>query len=76
MKDQYLQDNPEVVRSEDWKLHVSRTGQEVRKLYNLKESIGETSNLIDQYPEIATELEAKTTEIRTDTDDTFTGYDG
>lgn len=72
----YLQDNLEAVRSGDWKLHVSRKGQEVRELYNLKTDIGETTNSIDQYPEIAAKLEARATEIRRDIGDAFTGFDG
>jgi arylsulfatase A len=72
----YMQDNLEAVRSGDWKLYVSRKGQEVRELYNLKTDIGETTNSIDQHPEIVKELEGKATEIRRDIGDAFTGSDG
>lgn len=46
------------VREGDWKLvkHYE-TGQ--TELYNLKDDIGETNNLREQYPEIAAELEMK-----------------
>lgn len=43
----------QAVRYGDWKYH--RRG-EAELLYNLKEDIGETQNVIDQYPEIAQEL--------------------
>jgi arylsulfatase A len=72
----YSQDNLEAVRSGDWKLHVSRKGQEVRELYNLKSDVGETTNSVDHCPEIAAELEAKAIEIRRDIGDAFTGFDG
>lgn len=43
----------EAVRYGDWKYH-RRKGQNL--LYNLKEDIGETQNLMDEYPEVAREL--------------------
>ncbi|MGB0370790.1 MAG: sulfatase family protein [Opitutales bacterium] len=55
------------VRSGDWKYHqkelfkVALDRKKTSKgptLYNLKDDIGETTNLIDQYPEIAARLKA------------------
>lgn len=55
------------VRSGDWKYHsreifkVALERQKTSKgptLYNLQEDIGETTNVIDQYPEIAARLKA------------------
>jgi len=54
----------EAVRSGDWKYHKSQTftvTKNTRKdespaLYNLKEDIGETRNVITQHPEIAARL--------------------
>ena len=56
--------NGEAVRSGDWKYHKKQfytVSKKVRKelgpaLYNLKDDIGETKNLIDQHPEIAAEM--------------------
>ena len=54
----------EAVRSGDWKYHkkenfnVNETEREFKgpTLYNLKEDIGESNNVIDQYPEVAERL--------------------
>ena len=54
------------VRSGDWKYHQKKyftlkqeRGDESSPAhYNLREDIGETNNVIDQYPEIAAGLEA------------------
>ncbi|MDG1242005.1 MAG: sulfatase [Opitutae bacterium] len=56
--------NQSAVRSGDWKYHsrelfkVEATAREFTgpTLYNLKEDIGESNNVIDQYPEIAARL--------------------
>ena len=56
--------NQSAVRSGDWKYHarevfkVKATAREFKgpTLYNLKEDIGESVNVIDQYPEIAERL--------------------
>lgn len=49
----YSANQLQAVRYGDWKYH----GQgEQSMLYNLKEDVGETQNVIDQYPEIANEL--------------------
>ena len=55
--------NGEAVRWGDWKFHKNKyfsvpkmRKEETPALYNLKDDIGETKNLIDQHPEIATRL--------------------
>ncbi len=55
--------NGEAVRWGDWKYHKNKyfsvpkmLKEETPALYNLKDDIGETKNLIDQHPEIATRL--------------------
>jgi len=61
---EYFFYNQSAVRSGDWKYHsreVFKVKATTRKfkgptLYNLKEDIGESNNVIDQYPEIAARL--------------------
>ena len=61
---EYFFYNQTAVRSGDWKYHsreVFKVKATARKftgptLYNLKEDIGESNNVIDQYPEIADRL--------------------
>jgi len=61
---EYFFYNQTAVRSGDWKYHsreVFKVKATARKftgptLYNLKEDIGESNNVIDQYPEIAKRL--------------------
>jgi len=60
----FLIHNGEAVRSGDWKYHKKQFYTVTDKsfqfegpaLYNLKEDIGESKNVIDQYPEIAQRL--------------------
>ena len=60
----FMINNGESVRSGDWKYHKSQfltVSKKYRKdespaLYNLKTDIGESNNVIDQYPEIAKRL--------------------
>lgn len=49
----YRANQLQAVRYGDWKYH-RRDGQNL--LYNLKDDMGEAQNVIDQYPEIASEL--------------------
>jgi arylsulfatase A len=60
----FMINNGESVRSGDWKYHKSQfltVSKKYRKdespaLYNLKTDIGESNNVMDQYPEIAKRL--------------------
>jgi arylsulfatase A len=64
--------NLEAVRKGDWKLHFCKIGwapggsdNEVSsELYNLREDIGETTNLYDSNPEIVAEIEEVAEEFR------------
>lgn len=55
----------QAVRSGDWKYHKkeifradeTRRSTNLPTLYNLKNDIGESKNVIEQYPEIAERLE-------------------
>lgn len=70
------QDYLEAVRSGDWKLHVRKRDEEIQELYNLKDDVGETTNLYDQQPEIVKELEKKLDAWREDVGDAATGVKG
>ena len=72
------------VRSGDWKLHVAHTekgrGKESGKnrevkaqLYNLKEDIGESKNVIADHPDVVAKLEALADKIRKDIGDDAVG---
>jgi hypothetical protein len=50
-----------VARRGDWKLiHMFETGES--ELYHTGKDIGETTNIADDYPELAKELEVRTRE--------------
>lgn len=46
-----------VVRKGEWKLHYYYEDQ-AYELYNLAEDLGETKNLVDEYPEVKKEMES------------------
>ena len=48
----------EAIRDEEWKLHISRDGKELKELYNLRSDIGEQENVFDQNPEVVERLTA------------------
>ena len=56
-------DNAWAVREGKWKLLYSRRGQQL-ELYNLEEDPVEEFNLVKEYPEIASDLNAKYTNWR------------
>ncbi|HQK23430.1 MAG TPA: sulfatase [Candidatus Latescibacteria bacterium] len=64
--------NLEAVRKGDWKLHFCKTertpgGPEsnvIAELYNLRDDIGETTNVYEQHPDIVREIEAEAEEFR------------
>lgn len=56
--------NLEAVRKGDWKLHFSKDNQPIAELYNLREDIGETTNVIAQHPEIVADLEREAEHFR------------
>lgn len=64
--------NLEAVRMGDWKLHFCKVGWAPggddnhvgKQLYNLRGDVGETKDVIDQYPEIVAKIEAIADEFR------------
>ena len=72
----YLRDALQAVRCGDWKLHVWREKSVVKELYNLRDDIGETTNVYDQHPDLVSEMEAKAQRLREDIGDTATGVEG
>lgn len=67
----YRKEELEAVRSGPWKLHLKAdNGQPA--LYNLSADISETTNLINQHPNVATRLETLLDQARTDIGDGVT----
>lgn len=67
----YLCDRLEAVRAGKWKLHVERN-----ELYDLTADIGETTNVIDQHPDVVKELSALADACRRDLGDAITETTG
>jgi arylsulfatase A-like enzyme len=73
----YKNSNLEAVRKGDWKLHFCKTGWspngtvplDGHELYNLREDVGETNNVIDRHSEIVADLEAVAETFRDDLGD-------
>ena len=65
----YSRDNLEAVRVGEWKLHFRKGNQEIKELYNLKEDIGETNNVYNNYPEIVHKLNLFAQKCREDLGD-------
>ena len=61
----YWMNDLEAVRSGRWKLHFSKRGTEQRELYDLAADIGETTDLLDEHPDVVAELEAYAEVART-----------
>ena len=76
----YWQHELLAVRQGDWKLWVRRGGrggtEAVDELYNLREDIGETSNVIDAHPDVVERLRALLDEARAELGDTATDTTG
>ena len=77
----YRDDRLQAVRSGDWKLHVFRPDdkkfpEKAPLLYNLRDDIGETTNIYDQHPEIVAKLMALADKAREDMGDAVTGAEG
>lgn len=64
------------VREGDWKLWVRRGDRAVNELYNLRDDIGETTNVIDAHSEVVERLGALLEKARTELGDTATGTIG
>ncbi|MFP4070375.1 MAG: sulfatase [Opitutales bacterium] len=72
----YWQHQLLAVRSGDWKLWVRRGNwssiEAVDELYNLREDIGETTNVIESHPEVAARLRGLLDEARAELGDSAT----
>lgn len=73
----------QAVRKGPWKLFTARksfpsrepeTG--LRELYNLRDDVGETTNVYEQHPDVVAELDAILNAARADLGDNITGTDG
>ncbi len=60
----YSMNDLEAVRSGRWKLHFSKRGKERRALYDLDADIGETTDVIDDHPDVVARLEALAEQAR------------
>lgn len=68
----YFKDNLECVRSGDWKLRVKHIRNKKFKgpaLFNLKDDIAETKNLVEQHPEVVKRLAVLVEKARKDLGD-------
>jgi arylsulfatase A len=72
----YLLDDLLAVRSGEWKLHLARDGYPICELYNLRQDIGETTNLAGKYPDNVKELEKLAASCRQDLGDHRLGIIG
>ncbi len=78
----YRLDNLEAVRKGRWKLHFAKgdvfaKGYEIPpELYDLQSDIGESNNVIDDYPEIVEELKAEAEKARLDLGDAMAEIEG
>lgn len=60
----YRMDDLEAVRSGRWKLHLAKRGKERRELYDLADDIGETTDVLDDHPEVVARLDALAEQVR------------
>lgn len=67
----YREHELQAVRAGDWKLHLT-SGE----LYNLRDDIGETTDLAEKHPDIVTDLEERAADARQDLGDSLTGASG
>ncbi len=72
----YLKHDLLAVRSGKWKLHLGRDGKSLRELYDLKEDIAETTDLVDQHPEVVDQLEKLAERWRMELGDDLVGVHG
>ena len=57
-------------------LNIEQKKEVVKELYNLRDDIGESTNVYDQHPELVAEMEAKAQRLREDIGDSATGVEG
>ncbi len=66
----------EAIRKDDWKLHFNKGEGLINELYNLRDDIGETSNIFDEKPEIVAELNVVADRYRKMLGDSFNDVEG
>ncbi len=72
----YRMNDLEAIRSGRWKLHFSKHGTDQRELYDLDEDIGETTDVIDQHPDVVATLDALAETARAALGDARLGREG
>ena len=72
----YKKDDLAAVRVGRWKLHVSRNGEEVEELYDLRSDIGETEDISPDHRDVVRRLRGAAEEARRDLGDEMHGRDG
>ncbi|WP_040494515.1 sulfatase family protein [Ilumatobacter nonamiensis] len=72
----YWMNDLEALRSGRWKLHFSKRGTEHRALYDLDTDIGETTDIIDDHPDVVARLDAVAETARATMGDARLGREG
>jgi len=72
----YRCDQLQAVHSGPWKLWVCRDDAEVKELYNLRDDVGETTNLYERRVDVVAELMPRVAAAREDLGDAFVGAEG
>ena len=72
----YLRNNLMAIRVDDWKLHLHEGGENQRALFNLRDDIGETTDLAESRPDIVERLLAACEPVRDALGDAATGATG
>ncbi len=72
----YWMNDLEAVRSGRWKLHFSKRGIEQIELYDLVADVGETTDVIDDHPDVVARLEALAEAARSTLGDARLGRNG
>lgn len=72
----YRGNHLEAVRVGDWKLHLSKSGEPLNALYNLREDVGESVNRYDERPEIVVQLMTNVEAMREELGDALVGSEG
>ncbi len=72
----YLKDNIEAVRAGDWKLHIRKSEEEIRELYDLGDDIAESRNVYESHPDVVGKLQERIDACRRDLGDMAVGQEG
>lgn len=72
----YKRHQLEAVRCGDWKLHVWKEEDPFYALYNLRQDVGETTDLASEHPDIVKKLEGLLDDCRKDLGDSLQDIEG